>query len=95
MMARWMNKPDPKRKTGSMVIWLKEKATVEKLLREGTALFGPNDAFCSQWERTIDEKPCYKCSTYGDKQANGKNPQRCSGAHHVPDCTTPKSFKDL
>jgi len=96
MMARWLSKPDNKKKTGSIVLWLKEKDTANKLLHDGTALFGPTDAFATQWERSIDERPCFKCNTYGHKQFNCRSQQRCgkcSGNHHIRDCVGTPQLK--
>ncbi|KAI9690188.1 MAG: hypothetical protein M1822_009149 [Bathelium mastoideum] len=52
MKASWLSKIDPLKKTGSLVIWLKNKLAADHLLHIGQALFGGGayGAFCSRKE---------------------------------------------
>jgi hypothetical protein len=88
--ARWLSKPNPNKRTGSLVIWLKNKMSAEYLLRKGQVLFGAYGAFCSQYHSAPDDGPCYNCNSYGHKQSHCKKPAKCgicSEKHQTRDCT--------
>lgn len=88
--ARWLSKPNPNKRTGSLVIWLKNKISAEYLLHKGQVLFGAYGAFCSQYHSAPDDGPCYNCSSYGHKQSHCKKQAKCgicSEKHQTRDCT--------
>jgi hypothetical protein len=88
--ARWLSKPNPQKRTGSLVIWLKNKLSAEHLLRKGQVLFGAYGAFCSQYYSAPSDGPCYNCNSYGHKQSHCKKPAKCgicSEKHQTRDCT--------
>jgi hypothetical protein len=88
--ARWLSKQNPNKRTGSLVIWLKNKLSAEHLLRKGQVLFGAYGAFCSQYHSAPDDGPCYDCNSYGHKQSHCKKPAKCgicSEKHQTRDCT--------
>jgi len=90
-MARWISKPNPLKRTGSLVLWLKSQLSAERLIRIGTAIFGATDAHCAKWERpSTADGPCFKCSKYGHKQHNCTRPISCgicTGMHNMRECT--------
>ena len=99
MKASWLSKIDPRKKTGSLVIWLKNKLAADYLIRTGQALFdgGAYGAFCSRYEPSTADKLCFNCNAYGHLQGACRRPARCgkcSGAHQTWDCQSqdpPKS----
>ena len=91
MKASWLSKIDPRKKTGSLVIWLKNKLAADYLLRTGQALFGGGayGAFCSRYEPSTVDKLCFNCNAYGHLQGACRRAARCgkcSGAHQTWDC---------
>lgn len=91
MKASWLSRIDPREKTGSLVIWLRNKLAADYLLSTGQALFGKGAyyAFCSQYEPSTTDKLCFSCNTYGHMQGSCKKPSKCgkcSGAHRTWDC---------
>lgn len=79
MKARWLNRIDPWKKTGSLVIWLKSKLAADHLLKTGEALFGGGacGAFCSRYEPDTADKLCFNCNRYGHLQGAYRKPTRC------------------
>ncbi|GIZ36580.1 hypothetical protein CKM354_000005000 [Cercospora kikuchii] len=67
MKASWLSKIDPRKRTGSLVIWLKNKVAADYLLMAGQALFGGGayGAFCSRYEPSTADKICFNCNAYG------------------------------
>ena len=91
LKARWLSKVDPLKKTGSLVIWLKNKLAADYLLRAGEAFFGGGacGAFCSRYEPDTADKLCFNCNRYGHLQGVCRKPTRCgkcTGAHQTSDC---------
>lgn len=91
MKASWLSKIDPRKKTGSLVIWLKNKLAAEHLLSTGQALFGGGayGAFCSRYEASTADKLCFNCNAYGHLQGACRRAARCgkcTGAHQTRDC---------
>jgi hypothetical protein len=94
--ARWLSKPSPQKRTGSLVIWLKNKLSAEALLRKGQVLFGAYGAFCSQYHSAPDDGPCYNCNSYGHKQSHCKKQTKCgicSEKHQTRECSNRGSPK--
>ncbi|KAK5688023.1 hypothetical protein LTS10_000001 [Elasticomyces elasticus] len=62
--ASWLSKIDPRKKTESLVIWLKSKLAANHLLCTGQALFGGGayGAFCSRYEPSTADKLCFNCN---------------------------------
>ena len=88
--ARWLSKPNSQKRTGSLVIWLKNKLSAEHLLRKGQVLFGAYGAFCSQYYSAPNDGPCYNCNSYGHKQSHCRKQAKCgicSEKHQTRDCT--------
>jgi hypothetical protein len=54
MKVHWLSKADVKKRTGLLVIWLKDRLTANYLLQAGTAIFGATGAYYSKWERRED-----------------------------------------
>jgi hypothetical protein len=93
MKASWLSKIDPRKKTGSLVIWLKNKLAADHLLHTGQALFGGGayGAFCSRYEPSTADKLCFNCNAYGHLQGSCRRPARCgkcTGAHQTRDCNS-------
>jgi len=90
-MVRWISKPNPLKRTGSLVLWLRHQLSAERLLEMGTALFGATDAYCTKWDRpTAMDGLCYKCNTYGHKQFHCTKEIKCgicTESHHTRECT--------
>ena len=91
MKANWLSKINPWKKTGSLVIWLKDKIAAEHLLKTGQALFGGGayGAFCSRYEPSTADKMCFNCNAYGHLQGACRRATRCgkcTGAHQTRDC---------
>lgn len=91
MKASWLSKVDPWKRTGSFVVWLKNKVAAEYLLKTGQALFGGGayGAFCSRYEPSTADKMCFNCNAYGHLQGACRRATRfgkCSGAHQTRDC---------
>ena len=78
MQSRWLSRPDPIRKLGSLVIWLRNKGTAERLLEYGTALLGAVGVFCSRYEARNQHMPCFNCGDYRHKQAACKSAKKCA-----------------
>jgi len=94
MKARWISKASPQKTTGSLVIWLKEKAAAEYLLQSGTAIFGATGAYCARWETREESWPCFHCNQYGHKQSACTGTVACAlcaGRHRRTNC--PQSDK--
>jgi hypothetical protein len=94
--VHWLSKIDSSKRTGSMVVWLKNKASADYLLNAGTAIFGATGAYCSRWERREDDLPCFNCNRYGHKQASCKTATKCalcSGGHSRHNCPRPTALK--
>jgi hypothetical protein len=96
MKATWLSKRHPEKRVGSLVIWLKQLAAAEHLIRQGTALFGASGSYCCKFERRDDFDLCYNCNRYGHKQVTCTHPTRCgicSNPHNTRNCsqrTTPR-----
>jgi hypothetical protein len=91
MKASWLSKMDPWKKTGSLVVWLKNKVAADHLLKTGQALFGGGayGAFCSRYEPSTADKICFNCNAYGHLQGACRRATRCgkcTGAHQTRDC---------
>ena len=91
MKASWLSKIDPRKETGSPVIWVKNKLAADCLLRTGQALFGGGayGAFCSRYEPSTADKLCFNCNAYGHLRGACRRLARCgkcSGAHQTWDC---------
>lgn len=91
MKASWLSKLNPLKKTGSLVIWLKNRLAAEHLLESGQALFGGGayGAFCSRYEPSTVDRLCYNCNTYGHLQGMCRKATkcgRCAGGHQTRDC---------
>lgn len=91
MKARWLSKADRWKKTGSLVIWLKNRDAADHLLKAGEAFFGGGacGAYCSHFKPDTTDKLCFNCDTYGHLQAVCQKPTRCgkcTGAHQTWDC---------
>ena len=78
MQARWLSRPDPVRKLGSLVIWLRNKGAAERLLELGTAMLGAVGVFCSRYEARNQHMPCFNCGDYRHKQATCKSAKKCA-----------------
>jgi hypothetical protein len=96
MKVAWLSKRQSEKRVGSLVIWLKQPAAADHLLREGIARFGTSGAFCSKFERREGFDLCYNCNRYGHKQTNCTHKTKCgicSNPHNTRNCsqrTTPK-----
>ena len=93
MKASWLSRVDPRKKTGSLVIWLKNKLAADHLLRTGQVLFGGGayGAFCSRYEPSTADKLCFNCNAYGHLQGSCRRAARCgkcTGAHQTRDCNS-------
>ena len=93
MKASWLSRLDPRKKTGSLVIWLKNKLAADHLLCTGQALFGGGayGAFCSRYEPSTADKLCFNCNAYGHLQGSCRRAARCgkcTGAHQTRDCNS-------
>ena len=91
MKATWLSRADPWKKTGSLVIWLKNKLAAEHLLETGQAFFGGGvyGAFCSRYEPSAANRMCFNCNAYGHLQGACRRATRCgkcTGAHQTRDC---------
>ncbi|GIZ36536.1 hypothetical protein CKM354_000000700 [Cercospora kikuchii] len=89
--ASWLSKMDPRKRTGSLVIWLKNKVAADYLLKAGQALFGSGayGAFCSRYEPSTADKMCFNCNAYGHLQGACHRATRCgkcTGPHQTRDC---------
>jgi hypothetical protein len=96
MKVHWLSKADVKKRTGLLVIWLKDRLTANYLLQAGTAIFGATGAYYSKWERREDNLPCFNCNKYGYKQASCKVAPRCalcSGQHSRHNCPRPTELR--
>ena len=78
MQSRWLSRRDPVRKLGSLVIWLRNKGTAERLLEYGTAMLGAVRVFCSRYEARNQHMPCFNCGDYRHKQAACKSAKKCA-----------------
>jgi len=67
MKVNWLSKSYLKKRVGSLVIWLRNKAAADHLLQRGTAVFGASGAFCSEFVRLDNPNLCYNCNKYGHK----------------------------
>ncbi|KAH8704337.1 hypothetical protein GQ44DRAFT_732485 [Phaeosphaeriaceae sp. PMI808] len=67
MKARWLSKADRWKKTGSLVIWLKNRDAADHLLKAGEAFFGGGapGAYCSHFKPDTTDKLCFNCNRYG------------------------------
>lgn len=91
MKATWLSKADAAKKVGSLVMWLKNKADTDYLLRTRVVMFGATGAFCSPFVIRDNSGPCYNCNRYGHKQASCTSRIRCascSKGHSRDDCTS-------
>ena len=96
MRAPWLSRPDPLRKLGSLVIWLKSESTAQALLRCGSAMLGAVGVYCSKYESRNATLPCFNCGDYRHKQASCKNTKRCaicSKGHDWRSCTNQSAPK--
>ncbi|KAK3618894.1 hypothetical protein LTR56_024365 [Elasticomyces elasticus] len=73
MEASWLSKINPRKKTGSLVIWLKSKLAANHLLCAGQALFGGGayGAFCSRYEPSTADKLCFNCNAHHAEEPQG------------------------
>jgi hypothetical protein len=78
MQVRWLSRPDPLRKLGSLVVWLRSKAAAAQFLSCGTAMLGAVGVFCSRYEARNTNLPCFNCGDYRHKQAACKKAKRCA-----------------
>jgi hypothetical protein len=96
MKVAWLSKRQSEKRVGSLVIWLKQPAATDHLLREGIARFGTSRAFCSKFERREGSDLCYNCNGNGHKLTNCTHKTKCgicSNPHNTRNCsqrTTPK-----
>ncbi|KAK4976539.1 hypothetical protein LTR28_008070 [Elasticomyces elasticus] len=64
MKVSWLSRRSLQKKVGSLVIWLRNKMTVDHLLRTGSVLFGATGVYCSRFERADNNGPCYDCNAH-------------------------------
>jgi hypothetical protein len=84
MKVHWLDEIDVAKKVGSLVIWLKNKLAADYLLSSGMAIFRATGVYCSKWEKSGNDLPCFNCNKYGRKQASCKVAPKCalcSGQH--------------
>jgi hypothetical protein len=89
VQARWLSAPNPLKKLGSMVIWLKNASMATHLLQKAVAQLGAVELQCSHFISKNDKLPCFNCGDYQHKQAACKNQRRCaicSGSHFWREC---------
>jgi hypothetical protein len=70
MKATWLSKRQQGKRVGSLVIWLKRLSAAEHLIRQGTAIFGASESYCSEFERRDGLDLCYYCSE-GEGEGEG------------------------
>lgn len=89
VQARWLSAPNPLKKLGSMVIWLKNASTAAHLLQKAVAQLGAIELQCSHFISKNDKLPCFNCGDYQHKQSACKNQRKCaicSGSHFWREC---------
>jgi hypothetical protein len=75
--ATWLSKRQQGKKIESLVIWLKQPAAAEHLMRQGTTLFGASGPYSSKSERRNGFDLCYNPDRYGHKQVTCTHPTQC------------------
>jgi hypothetical protein len=90
MKVVWLSKRQSEKRVGSLVIWLKQPAATDHLLREGITRFGTSGVFCSKFERREGFDLCYNYNRYGHKQTNCTYKTKCSiysNPHNTRNCS--------